>query len=513
MPQCCNTIHTLQYLQSTENTPLLESGFDTSSISTYCSDDERIRSSGGTASSATLSDSGDVESKFEKPMPKLQILLLCYARLMEPLAFFSIFPYIAEMVHRNGNVPVSHVGFYSGLIESLFSATQVVVLMLLGARANRLSRKKTLIVSLAGMSIGPALFGLSTSLWQMALLRSLTGGFSGANFIIRTMIGEHCSAKTVAKAFSWYSVAGNLGIFLGPIIGGALVDPATQYPLVFGGLAFFERHPYALPGFVIGILSATAAISSVLFLEETLRVDEPAKEGSFQSNVGVRNTNRQPTYSQLSVWQLLKSPSILAVFCVYGYVMILAIAFIALIPVMLYTPIKIGGLGCSPGEITIYMSAMGVSESLWLMFVFPPLHRCLGSKGMLRLCSFAWPLFFAVYPSVNALLRDGSRSGHIVAILVTAMNAMIGPGTWMSLTAAQLAINEVSPSPEILGKLNSMAEICSSLIRTFIPGISTAIFAVGVRGHILSGHLAWLILVLLGLGLAFTMRRVGSFPG
>jgi hypothetical protein len=28
----------------------------------------------------------------EKPLPRNQILLLCYARLVEPVAFFSIFP-------------------------------------------------------------------------------------------------------------------------------------------------------------------------------------------------------------------------------------------------------------------------------------------------------------------------------------------------------------------------------------------------------------------------------------
>lgn len=39
----------------------------------------------------------------DKPLPKLQIFLLCYARLVEPIAFFSIFPYINQMVQENGH--------------------------------------------------------------------------------------------------------------------------------------------------------------------------------------------------------------------------------------------------------------------------------------------------------------------------------------------------------------------------------------------------------------------------
>jgi hypothetical protein len=56
----------------------------------------------------------------DKPLPIRQMLLLCYARIMEPITFFSIFPYITQMVKINGNLPASDVGFYSGLMECAF---------------------------------------------------------------------------------------------------------------------------------------------------------------------------------------------------------------------------------------------------------------------------------------------------------------------------------------------------------------------------------------------------------
>jgi hypothetical protein len=51
-----------------------------------------------------------------KPLPKVQIFLLCYARLVEPIAFFSIFPFINQMIWETGHLREADVGFYSGLI-------------------------------------------------------------------------------------------------------------------------------------------------------------------------------------------------------------------------------------------------------------------------------------------------------------------------------------------------------------------------------------------------------------
>ena len=53
-----------------------------------------------------------------KPLPRGQIFLLCYARLVEPIAFFSIFPFVNKMILETGEMDPADVGFYSGLIVS-----------------------------------------------------------------------------------------------------------------------------------------------------------------------------------------------------------------------------------------------------------------------------------------------------------------------------------------------------------------------------------------------------------
>lgn len=448
---------------------------------------------------------------------------------MEPIAFFSIFPFIAQMVQRNGHLPESDVGFYSGLIESLFSATQTVVLIFWGRLADRVGRKPILIYSLLGMTIGPALFGLATSISQMIMFRCLAGIFSGSSLIIRTMIGDHSTPETQALAFSWFAFAGNVGIFLGPIIGGALADPAVQYPGLFGGVAFFESYPYALPGFVIGAISLTGAVVCILYLEETLEKKQKPQNVSDSAVVvdgdesqvvvvsdGILrliannddNGDAESTTSdtEMTIWQLVKAPNVASVLYLYSHVMLLAFAFTAIMPVVLFTPVSIGGLGATPVQISIYMALQGASQALWLLLAFPFLQRRLGTKGSLKLCATAYPIFFVGYIAMNTLLRDGTEAAMVWFWIIGSLVVFVGPGVSMAFTGVQLALNDVSPAPEMLGTLNAIALTCTSAIRSVVPGVATALYAVGVRHQILWGHLAWVVLIPIAMGVSVCLR-------
>lgn len=440
------------------------------------------------------------------PLPKKQLFLLCYARMTEPVAFFCIFPFIAQMVQANGRLPASDVGFYSGLIESLFSATQMVVLVAWGRLADRIGRKPVLLYSLAGTVVGPALFGLSTSLWQMFLFRCLAGVFSGSSLVIRTMIAEISTQETQARAFSWFAFFGNLGIFLGPILGGILASPAEQYPGVFGRWRFFVDYPYALPGFVTGAIAATSFVACALLLDETLKSKKGGDSDSpcsSSSSATATAEEAQPQDPPLSTSDLLSSPGVGIVLWSYGHVMFLAFAFTALIPVVLFTPVRLGGAGLTPSQISVFMAIQGASQSAWMLLAFPALQKRLGTNGVMRACANVYPLFFASYVVLNQLLRADTPSSMAAFWTLGPVVAVVAPGVAMAFIAVQLALNDVSPSPRVLGTLNALALTLSSGIRALVPGATTAVYAVGVRGQIFGGHLAWVILI--PLAAAFTV--------
>ncbi|KAM0436626.1 hypothetical protein ACHAPT_002334 [Fusarium lateritium] len=470
---------------ASETTPLLADGLevDTEASTLIGTATPTVRSGAGTPGPGD--GAGPEDGKPAKPLPRLQIFLLCYARMTEPIAFFSIFPFIAQMVQRNGHLPESDVGFYSGLIESLFSATQMVVLLSWGRLADRIGRKPILVITLIGTAVGPALFGIAKTLPQMILFRCLAGVFSGSSLVIRTMISEHSTPETQARAFGWFAFAGNLGIFLGPIVGGALANPATQYPGSFGHVKFFLEYPYALPGFVTGAISATSALTSALFLKETLK-----KQGT--DEISHREITSKPP---LSTWELLKAPGVAVVLWIYGYAMFFAFAFTAILPVVLFTPVHLGGVGFDSFQISMYMALQGASQAMWLLLAFPVLQHRIGTRGVMKLCGFAYPFFFAGYILLNTLLRADTHTTRVLFWTIGSVVAIVGPGVSMAFTGVQLAVNDVAPDSHVLGTLNALALTLSSAVRSIVPGAATAIYAVGVRGQILWGHLAWVILI------------------
>lgn len=116
---------------------------------------------------------------------------------------------------------------------------------------------------------------------------------------------------------------------------------------------------------------------------------------------------------------------------IYNYVLFLAYTFTAVYPVWLYTPVELGGLSFSPAFIAGALAAGGGAQALWLLLVFPPLHKRVGTGGVLRLCAWAWPIFFAVNPVDNVLLRYGLK---IPFWIVFPLNTVGGCGVAMAFS-------------------------------------------------------------------------------
>ncbi|KAF2710672.1 MFS general substrate transporter [Pleomassaria siparia CBS 279.74] len=419
-------------------------------------------------------------------LPKWQIFLLCLARLVEPVGFFGIVPYINQMVEDTGVLP-TNVGFYSGLIESLFSATSMCVMVFWGRAADRVGRKPILALSMFGIAIATALFGMSRTIWQMIIFRCFGGLFAGTSVTIRAMITENSTKKTQAQAFSYFAFSGNLGILLGTIIGGSFESPATKFPSTFGRVQFFHDYPYAFPGFVVSFVGLVTALLSTFSLKETLHLAQANKSGA----------------ARMTSWQLMKAPGVKEVITVNNYVFFLAFSYTAVNPVFLYTAVNIGGAGFAPGHIALFLGIAGISQAFWLLVCFPPLHRRFGTGFVLRICAAAWPFFFLVLPVGNLLLRYDLRIFFWILSLTV---LVVGSGVAMAFIACQLAVNDIAPSHETLGELNAIVLALSCGMRAIVPAISTSLFTIGVKYHILGGQLFWIILICIASGLWFVLK-------
>ncbi|KAK8227246.1 MFS transporter, partial [Phyllosticta capitalensis] len=425
----------------------------------------------------------------DRPLPTGQLFLVCYARFVEPIAFFCIFPFINKMIMDTGDVKEEDLGFYSGLIESLFSFTQMLVMIPWGRAADRVGRKPVLLFSMTGIALSISIFGMAKSFWQMVLFRCMAGVFGGVIVTVRAMISEMSTPQTQARAFSWFSTSSNIGIMLGPLIGGALTNPADQLPSLFGNSRFLREYPYSLPGFVIGGIAWTALLANAFFTKETLK----------RKTAGGATNEAKP----MSTWEVLRAPGVGTVLMLYFWTMILALSFTAVLPVFLFTRPELGGYGFSPVQISLYMALLGISQTLWVLLVFPPLQRRYSTGAVFRGCALAWPAMFVAYPLASVLLRlHYVRAFWTVAIA----NGVVGSGVAMAYTCSTLTLNDISPSPATLGTLNAVALSLGSGIRAFAPAAFASFYAVGVRGHLLGGYLVWVVFVLIAAGFAVAIR-------
>lgn len=60
----------------------------------------------------------------------------------------------------------------------------------------------------------------------------------------------------------------NIGVIVGPILGGVLADPAASYPDLFGETRFFLNFPYAMPNLVSAFFLLSASLTAWMCLEE-----------------------------------------------------------------------------------------------------------------------------------------------------------------------------------------------------------------------------------------------------
>jgi MFS family permease len=92
--------------------------------------------------------------------------------------------------------------------------------------------------------------------------------------MVKEMITEK---KFHNRAFMLLPMTFNIGVMIGPMIGGYLSEPVDSYPWLFGprswlggedGIGWMAKYPYALPNVISAFFLGSSALSLFLFLKE-----------------------------------------------------------------------------------------------------------------------------------------------------------------------------------------------------------------------------------------------------
>lgn len=87
-------------------------------------------------------------------------------------------------------------------------------------------------------------------------------------------------SNPLGDAFSYVAMTFGIGLIIGPVLGGFLTNPTTNFPWLFGNVQFLKDYPYFLPCGVSSLLCATGFFLAFFFLDETLRRDEAPPQTS-----------------------------------------------------------------------------------------------------------------------------------------------------------------------------------------------------------------------------------------
>lgn len=116
-----------------------------------------------------------------------------------------------------------------GFLIASFPLAQFFGAPILGAWADRVGRKKVLLISLVGTLIGYILFasGIHYHLVWLLFVARILDGFTGGNISIAfSAISDISTPETKTKNFGFIGMAFGLGFIIGPYIGGKLADPS-----------------------------------------------------------------------------------------------------------------------------------------------------------------------------------------------------------------------------------------------------------------------------------------------
>ena len=231
-----------------------------------------------------------------------------------------------------------------------------------------------------------------------------------------------------------------------------LARPAERFPDLFGENLFLKKYPYFLPCAIPATFSLIAWLVTFLFLKETLpapisisrlfNITPERKKLTFQNAIEstdpsvprqnvdtVQNVDDDcPQAERPLPLRSLLTPRVLIAAGNYASLSLVDIAFRAIQPVFLSTPINLGGLGLLTPSIGTLLSGQAISSGILQAFFFAQVHDRWGSKKtFIAGISSAIPAFI-MFPVANALART---QGYSIAVWVAIALQTI---SWMTLT-------------------------------------------------------------------------------
>lgn len=457
-------------------------------------------------------------------MPWRQFGIILFLQLAEPLTSQVISPLAPQLIRDIG---VTHgdetkVGFYVGLLHSLFFAAQALTVLHWSRISDRIGRKPVLLTGLFGLSLSMYCFGLSKTFMGLVLSRALSGALNGNIGVTKSMMAEITDETNLAHAYAYTPIAWSSGSTLGPLIGGFLFRPADRFPDVFGHVKFLREYPYFLACAIPATFTVIAWTITFLFLKETLsntisfrqlieskfnqRRFEVAALESPKSTPETLATSEDGESRPLPLRALL-IPRVLIAAGNYAALSTIDIAFRAVQPLFYATPIELGGLGLDPPLIGNILAVYGTLSGLFQILFFASLHDRFGSKAVYTVAVSCGIPLVLTYPIINTLARAYGVNWAVWCVIgmQIACSVLLNLG----FSCIFIYIAAASPNRGCLGATNGLAQVLVSIMRSIGPASAASMFSLSIAApaHAWFVYSYLLAVVVIGIGASLLLPR------
>ncbi|EGN99216.1 hypothetical protein SERLA73DRAFT_55143 [Serpula lacrymans var. lacrymans S7.3] len=472
---------------------------------------------------ADLSDNRNLQRPRRTPLPKIQLSILLFIQLAEPVTCTVIYPFVNQLVRQTGITGGDErkTGYFAGLIESLFYATEAITVLQWGRVSDRMGRKPILLVGLFGLTLSILSFGVSKSYWTLVLSRCAEGALNGNVGVAKSMMAEITDPSNMAQGFAFLPMVWAVGGTLGPIIGGMLSVPAERWPNSFGRSPFFVKYPYFLSCLIPACLSVSTFVLTLVCLKEVIP-DIPSRTTSRRSSFtlttkpdpfGPAELDEKIEYSASeeapsNVVIANKKPSapplrsllvrrVLTPILNYAFIAFVDQCMTVLQPLMYSTPIALGGLSFSPFTIGIVMGVWGVINGCIQIFAFPALLKYLGPRKLYTAALASYFISIGAYPLMSFLAKQaGGVDGKVWAVLVFQLASIIyDSDISLCIGCIFIYVTDGAPSREALGATNGIAQTTASTMRALAPSAASSLFSLSLQRNLAGGTAVYWILM------------------
>ncbi|KAI5806315.1 major facilitator superfamily domain-containing protein [Geopyxis carbonaria] len=472
-----------------------------------------------------------------------QLIVLAFCRFAEPLTQTSLLSYLyyfLKSFHDASSTPPTPatIARQAGIIASSFAASQCITGMLWGRLSDRIGRKPCILLGLIGTCLSVLGFGFSQNFTQALCFRIAGGCLNGNVGVLRTMMSETVREKRhQSRAFLIMPMCFNIGVIIGPALGGLLADPAESYPKLFGGVHWMQKWPYALPNIVSAVFLATSWTIGLLFLRETLESKahrrDPGRElgDALRRFFRSRKTPGTPPQTTTTTPLLPKpstatkkprpsfraifTPNILLTLLSFTIIPLHNATFMHLYIIYLSTPRASppptfphlrGGLGLPSHKVGLALSTLGFIGITFQLLLYPRLQARYGLMRSYQAATAVFPLAYVAAPLL-VLLPPGAAAwagiGGVLGLQVLARTFAL-PGNVILLTNAV-------ENADVLGTVHGVGSSMASAARAVGPVTGAWAFAKGLeKGNV--GWVYWGMAVVASVGVVVG-RRVKEGKG